>query len=165
MLSLRTVVYAMPASMTVEQATAAEPPAFARFPVIGESLDDVKGFLHRHDLYTARSEGRSQTTRAELARPIEHVPEQAPLSKVLEAFLERREHLFLVVDEYGGTAGIVTLEDILETLLGVEIVDETDTVEDMQALARQFLETRHRTSEKANPSAPEHSSAGPEKPA
>ena len=154
-MSPRTVVYALPASMTVQQATDAEPPGFARFPVIGESLDDVKGVLHRHDLYTARSEGRSQTTLAELARPIEPVPEQAPLSKVLEAFLERRDHLFLVVDEYGGTAGIVTLEDILETLLGVEIVDETDTVEDMQALARQFLETRHRTSEKANPSAPE----------
>lgn len=153
-MSPRTVVYALPASMTVEQATA-EPPAFARFPVIGESLDDVKGVLHRHDIYTARSEGRSQSTLAELARPIEPVPEQARLSRVLEAFLERREHLFLVVDEYGGTAGIVTLEDILETLLGVEIVDETDTVEDMQALARKFLEARHRTSEQANTSATE----------
>ena len=143
-MSPRTVVYALPAETTVGEATAGDPPSFARFPVIGDSLDDVTGVLHRRDLYAARSGGDTQAKLAALARPIHAVPEQANLSTVLRTFLERREHLFLVVDEYGGAAGVVTLEDVLETLLGVEIVDETDTVEDMQALARQLLDGRRR---------------------
>jgi CBS domain containing-hemolysin-like protein len=58
----------------------------------------------------------------------------------MDDFIEQREHLFLVVDEYGGTEGIITLEDAIETLLGVEIVDESDTVEDMREYARQRWE-------------------------
>jgi CBS domain containing-hemolysin-like protein len=54
------------------------------------------------------------------------------VADILDDFIQKREHLFLVVDEYGGTAGIITLEDAIETLLGVEIVDELDSVEDMQ---------------------------------
>jgi CBS domain containing-hemolysin-like protein len=136
----RTVAYTLNADQTVESVTRGEPPPFARVPVVDGSLDHVKGQVHRHQLYKARSEGRGGVRLAELVRPLHAVPEVAPLSKVLKTFIERREQLFLVVDEFGGSAGLVTLEDALETLLGVEIMDETDTVEDMQALARKLLD-------------------------
>ena len=135
----RTVVFTFRADQTVGEVTEGEPPRFARIPVVDATLDEVKGLVHRHDLLRARTEGQAQTRLAELARPVHTVPWVAKLPTVLETFIRRREHLFLVVDEYGGTAGIVTLEDVLETLLGVEIVDETDSVEDMRKLARQLM--------------------------
>jgi len=133
----RTVVSSFRADQTVDEATVGEPPRFARTPVIGSSLDDVRGVVHRHDLYAARTAGRGGATLGEIARPAHVVPESARLTRVLEQFLERNEHLFVVADEYGGTAGIVTLEDVLETLLGAEIVDETDAAADMRAVARE----------------------------
>lgn len=135
----RTVVFTFRADQTVGEATEGEPPRFARIPVVEETLDKVKGLVHRHDLLKARTEGKGETILAEMARPVHTVPWAAKLPTVLETFIRRREHLFLVVDEYGGTAGIVTLEDVLETLLGVEIVDETDSVEDMRKLAKQLM--------------------------
>jgi CBS domain containing-hemolysin-like protein len=141
----RTVVFALPAAQTVRVTTEGDPPRFARVPVVGDSLDDVKGLVHRHDFLQARSEGRLEATLGELARPIHIVPRSAKLSGILSEFLRRHEHLFLVVDEYGGTAGIVTLEDVLETLLGAEIVDETDPAPDMQKLAMELLEARQRS--------------------
>ncbi len=140
----RTVVFALSAAQTVRTTTESDPPRFARVPVVGDSLDDVKGLVHRHDVLRARSEGRLDETLGELARPIHIVPESAALSGILSEFLRRHEHLFLVVDEYGGTAGIVTLEDVLETLLGAEIVDETDPAPDMRKLARQLVAARQR---------------------
>ncbi len=138
----RTVVFSLRCEQTVEEVTGGRPPRFARIPVVQTSLDDVTGQVHRHQLYGAASEGRGEATMAELARPLHAVPEQARLPAVLETFLQRREHLFLVVDEFGGSVGIITLEDVLETLLGVEIMDETDTVADMRQLARQLLARR-----------------------
>ncbi|MEX0653989.1 MAG: hemolysin family protein [Phycisphaeraceae bacterium] len=140
----RTVVFTLQAGQTVSEAATGEATRFARVPVVGESLDDVKGLVHRRDLFNALRDGRAEATLGDLAQPVHVVPEVAKLPTVLEAFLQRREHLFLVVDEYGGTAGIITLEDVLETLLGVEIVDETDAVADMQKLARQLLDARRR---------------------
>lgn len=140
----RTVVFTFQAEQTVKEATETEPPQFNRIPVVGESLDDVRGLIHRHDLFKSRNEGHADITLGELARPVHAVPETAKLPAILDEFLKRREHLFIVVDEYGGTAGIITLEDVLETLLGVEIVDETDAVVDMQKLARQLVNRRKR---------------------
>ena len=77
-------------------------------------------------------------------REIMSVISELPLSDLLEFFLNHRQHIALVVDEYGGTKGIVTLEDVVETLLGMEILDEMDKVEDMQALARKQWEKRAR---------------------
>ncbi|MDP6543979.1 MAG: hemolysin family protein [Phycisphaerae bacterium] len=135
----RTVVFTLRADQTVGEATEGEPLRFARIPVVGASLDEAKGVVHRQELFVALSEGRSEATIEELVRPLHAVPELSRLPAILEEFIERREQIFLVVDEYGGSAGIVTLEDVLETLLGVEIVDETDPVEDMQQLARRRL--------------------------
>lgn len=70
------------------------------------------------------------------------VPESMPIPTLFEKMMETREHIALAVDEYGGTAGVVTLEDILETLLGVEIIDEFDNAQDMQSYAREKWKIR-----------------------
>jgi len=79
-----------------------------------------------------------------IKRDITVVHESLPISDLFNRFLEKREHMALVVDEFGGMAGIVTMEDVLETLLGMEIIDESDSTVDMQALARKNWETRAR---------------------
>lgn len=131
----RTVVFTLNAAQTVGEVTA-RPPRYARIPVVGRGLDDVIGMVVRHDLLEAAGDGRLETPVGDLARPLHIVPESARLPAVLEEFVRRREQLFLVVDEYGGVEGIVTLEDVIESLLGVEIVDESDVIDDMRQLAR-----------------------------
>lgn len=133
----RTVVLAFPASLTVAQALAAQPEIrFSRLPLYGESRDDVAGFVLKSDVLLAAAEGRDETPLAELRRPLEVVTETLSLRGLFERLMDKRAHIALVVDEYGGTSGIVTMEDLLETLLGLEIVDEADAVHDMQELAR-----------------------------
>lgn len=141
----RTVAYTLDAAQTVGTIMQDQPPQFARIPIVRTSLDEVVGVIHRREIYQAWGEGKADATLGDLARPLHVVPEVAPLPSVLNEFIQRREHLFLVVDEYGGNVGIVTLEDIIETLLGFEIVDETDAVEDMQAFAKQIVRKRKTT--------------------
>ena len=95
----------------------------------------------------AFSEGQRDLKLDRLAQPIYAIPETKDVAGILDEFIHRREHIFLVVDEYGGTAGIITLEDAIETLLGVEIVDEFDTVADMRELARKQGESRKKQRE------------------
>jgi CBS domain containing-hemolysin-like protein len=140
----RTVVSTLQADQTVGAVTQSSPPLFSRIPIVGSSLDDPKGVVHRREIFKADADGRSQATLGELARPLHVVPEVARLPAVLKEFVRRREHLFLVVDEYGSSVGIVTLEDIIESLLGFEIIDETDVREDMQQLAKQLQAKRRR---------------------
>jgi putative hemolysin len=101
----------------------------SRVPVYGESIDDITGVLYLRDAYQALVAGRSGIPLQELSREPLVVPGSLPLSKLLREFQQRRIHLAIVVDEYGGTDGLVTLEDVLEELVG-EIVDETDVAED-----------------------------------
>ena len=134
----RTVVLALPASQTAEEALAANPVIrFSRLPLYGESHDDVDGFVLKSDLLLCAADERGSTELAELRRPLEVVPESLSLRGLFDRLMDHRAHIALVVDEYGGTSGIVTMEDLVETLLGLEIVDEGDDVHDMQELARQ----------------------------
>lgn len=110
---------------------------FSRIPIYKDNLDNVTGLLQKYDLLHASSEDKDDLQMKELMKPIHVIPEHTPVSAALDQFIKKREHLFLVVDEYGSTAGIVTLEDAIETLLGVEIVDELDPVQDMRELASQ----------------------------
>jgi putative hemolysin len=101
----------------------------SRVPVFGESIDDITGVLYLRDAYHALVAGERDTPLRKLAREPLVVPGSLPLTKLLRDFQARRVHLAVVVDEYGGTDGLVTLEDVIEELVG-EIVDETDIPED-----------------------------------
>jgi len=139
-LTPRSVVLAFPQKQTVQQVVRNHSPLrFSRLPIYGKDLDDITGLVLRHDVLQAYSQGKVTTTLGELAKPIHAVPETKSVASILDEFIHKREQLFLVVDEYGGTAGIITLEDAIETLLGVEIVDEFDSVEDMRKLASQIF--------------------------
>jgi CBS domain containing-hemolysin-like protein len=118
---------------------------FSRLPVYGADLDDITGLVLKDEVLICLSKGRCDGDLESLKRPILSVPDSLSLSDLLEFFLDKRQHLAIVLDEYGGTRGLVTLEDVVETLFGMEIVDEMDSVADMQALARQQWEKRARS--------------------
>jgi len=134
----RTVLFMLPENRTVSETLTSYPDIrFSRIPVYGEGQDDVTGFILKNDLllWAARGEGESKLT--ELRRPLKAVPGDLTLRDLFEWMMDQRAHISLVVDEYGGTEGVVTMEDVVETLLGLEIVDEADAVRDMQELARE----------------------------
>ena len=141
----RTVIVAFPQDMTVTEALDLKShTSFSRLPLYREGLDDITGFILKTDMLISKANGQKDVKLLTLKRDIMTVAGEMPLSGLLEFFLNHRQHIALVVDEYGGTTGIVTLEDVVETLLGMEIVDEMDKVEDMQALARRQWEKRAR---------------------
>lgn len=141
----RTVMFAIQRDTMVADALAEWPDCpFSRIPLYGRDLDDVTGFILKDDLLLAQAQGRGEQRLATLEREIATVAGQTRLSDVLELLLDRRQHIALVAGDYGGTRGLVTLEDVVETLLGMEIVDEVDRVEDMQALARRQWRKRAR---------------------
>ncbi|MEF8794917.1 MAG: CNNM domain-containing protein [Salinivenus sp.] len=110
---------------------------FSRIPVYDDDPDDVTGYVLKDEMLLRAAQEEHDVLLENIAREILVVRETLPLPDLLERLLDRLEHIALVVDEYGGVAGVVTMEDVVETLLGLEIVDEADSVEDMQALARQ----------------------------
>ena len=111
---------------------------FSRLPLYNKDIDDITGFVLRADILLANAQDRSQEPVKSLKREIHTVPGTVSLTTLLERLIKERQHIAIVVNEYGGTEGLVTLEDLLETLIGVEIVDEMDKVEDMRALAREL---------------------------
>ena len=108
---------------------------FSRIPVCDGGLDIIIGVVRRHILLKSKAEDQFDIKIGELARPIHTVQETDSVGDVLDEFVKRREHMFMVKDEFGQVTGLITLEDAIETLLGVEIVDETDSVVDMRKLA------------------------------
>jgi CBS domain containing-hemolysin-like protein len=140
-LTPRTVVLALPKRKTIAEVVDEQSPLrFSRIPVYDKDVDDVIGVIHRHSLMQLLSDGKGNKRLGSIAVPIHAVPNTKSVASTLEEFINRKEHIFLVVDEYGGTAGIVTLEDAIETLLGAEIVDEFDRVQDMRKLALRLAE-------------------------
>lgn len=133
----RTVIFSLSEHMTLKEASrATERWEHSRFPVYDRDQEDVVGVVLTRDLFISLSEGKGENRLSELSRPVNFVVETARLNQVLIEFLEKRQHLFVVIDEYGGLSGLVTLEDILEEILGREIVDESDQVTDKRELAR-----------------------------
>jgi len=143
----RPVITAFPEDMTIADALdrVTESP-FSRLPVhrTGDDGDDaMTGFVLKDEVLTLQAQGRGDETLASIKREIASVPETVPLSRLLERLLRERQHIAIVLDEFGETQGLVTLEDLVETLMGREIVDETDAVADMRELARrQWLQRR-----------------------
>jgi len=136
-LTPRSVVHMLNENLTITEALdQAETRQFTRMPIFGEGIDDITGKVIRADLFQAERSGDGGRPLKEIAKKITRVSEKLPVQQLLDMFIKQRAHLFLVEDEFGQTAGIVTLEDAIETLLGREILDESDIVEDMQELAR-----------------------------
>ncbi|APZ94078.1 CNNM domain-containing protein [Fuerstiella marisgermanici] len=134
----RPVVLALPQSMTVGEAMEKHPKLqFSRVPLFEETRDEIVGFVLKTDILLAQAHDEHDKPLSEMRRDIVTIRPGASLSQLFETLIDTRAHLALVVDEYGGFAGLATLEDLVETLFGLEIVDEADRAEDMQALARQ----------------------------
>lgn len=134
----RIVIAALPGHVSVAEAMETIiGTAFSRLLVYGKDIDDVIGFVLKDEILMSQLQGRGHLRLETLKRGIAGVPWSMTLSNLLEFMLDNRQHIVLVVDEYGGTRGLVTLEDVVETLLGMEIMDEMDTVPDMRKLARQ----------------------------
>jgi len=134
----RTVVFDLPEDQTIgEVVDEHDEFRFSRIPVYDDNPDDVTGYVLKDEMLLRAAQEEHDVMLEDIAREILVVRETLPLPDLLERLLDRLEHIALVVDEYGGVAGVVSMEDVVETLLGLEIVDEADSVEDMQALARQ----------------------------
>lgn len=141
----RTVVFALQQDMTIDQAIASHPdPPFSRIPIFGKNHDDVRAFVLKSDLLREKLTGGGGKKLSDIGRDVQAVSEKAVLEVVFERLLDNQLHLMLVLDEYGGLAGLVTLEDVVETLIGTEIVDEVDEIDDLRKLARQQWQERRR---------------------
>ena len=105
-----------------------------------DNSDYVIGYVLRQEVLEKMAEDKFTTTVREISRPILSFPEEEPVANIWERFLEKKEHISVIIDEYGTFRGIVTLEDVIETMLGQEIVDETDEVVDMQEYAKEQWE-------------------------
>jgi CBS domain containing-hemolysin-like protein len=141
----RTVMVALAENMSISDALQAKMSTpFSRIPTYAANLDAVSGFVLREDLLFAQTQGTGDRPLTALRREILSVAGATPLSTLLELLLDKRHHIAIVIGEYGETKGVVTLEDVVETLLGIEIVDEGDKVDDMQHLARQLWAKRAR---------------------
>ncbi len=137
----RTVLVAFPETATAQDLVDAERP-FSRYPVYGTDRDDITGYVLLSDALAQVAADEHEHPLGSLRRDVVAVPEDQSLLELFDRLVEEREHIALVVDQYGGTAGLVTMEDVIETLLGIEITDETDVTEDMQVLARERWRSR-----------------------
>lgn len=139
----RTVMVMFPEDQTVGEIMRSYPfLPFSRIPVYGESADDIKGYVLRHEIYKRAAADEIGVMLREIALKLDVVPETNSVAQVLDEFIAKQDHLFLVIDEYGGTAGLITLEDTVETLLGIEILDESDAVADLRQLARRRYQSQ-----------------------
>lgn len=140
----RTVTMFLSADLTVEEVCSrSKNIAFARIPVYSDGLDDIVGLVRRRDILQAYSEDKEALTMRELMNEIIYLPETASAHDALEQFLKKHQQFAVVVDEYGSTVGVLTMEDIVEHLLGDEIYEASDVAVDMRELAKKRAERGH----------------------
>ncbi|MEM7037316.1 MAG: hemolysin family protein [Bacteroidota bacterium] len=121
-----------------------QPLPFSRIPIYNASRDNITGIILKNDLFQNLFEGRGDQPLSAIRRDAQFVRENLSLTEASDQLTKSRSHLAIVTDEFGAVMGLVTMEDIVETLLGVEIVDETDSVVDMRDLARELWEARQK---------------------
>lgn len=139
----RTVVVSLPEDTTVlEFFEKHENVRFSRIPIYDDNPEDVSGFVLRSELLLAQASGDSGKKLKHYRRDLNALLSSMSLSQAFDEFLRQQTHIMLVLDEYGGMEGVLTLEDVLETLLGLEIIDESDKAEDMQKVARRLWKHR-----------------------
>ena len=130
-LTPRVSVVALPLEMTLQEAASHSAlESYSRIPVYRGDMDHIEGVVYSRQVLANAASGKGALPLEALMEPVFVISENLPVLTVMDQFLKRREHLFLVRDRYGQMVGIVTLEDVLETILGMEIMDEFDTVEE-----------------------------------
>ena len=133
----RTVVFAFDSKTTLKEALLNDNLyVYSRIPVYNESIDDIVGVVFKQTILEKRVKKKKKTILKDIMVPVHKVPENISVSTLFDMFIRMKMHLFIVQDEYGQTSGVVTLEDALETMLGIEIVDEMDQVADLQEFAK-----------------------------
>ena len=142
-LTPRSVVFALNKDETVKEVVDNHSPiAFSRIPIFEENLNNVMGFVHRYDLIQKQADDDFDIKMEEIMEPISTILESTAVATVLDEFVKSHQQIFMVEDKFGTIVGLITLEDAIETLLGVEIVDEHDSVIDMRKLAIERREKR-----------------------
>ena len=117
---------------------------FARIPVCQKNLDDIVGLVRRRDLLKAKANDQDLETVGSLMQEISFIPETVTVGNALQMFLKTHQQLLVAVDEFGSTAGVVTMEDVIEHLLGREIFERDDVAVDMRELARAKIQKQAR---------------------
>ncbi|MCK8523144.1 CNNM domain-containing protein [Aquimarina sp. D1M17] len=117
---------------------------FSRIPVFKDNADNITGQVLKDEIFKEMANQNGHKTLADIKRPIIFTTRNLPIPDLFNELIQTKNHIALVVDEYGSVNGLVTMEDVIETLLGLEIVDESDTETDMQVLARKNWENRAR---------------------
>jgi CBS domain containing-hemolysin-like protein len=141
----RTVMKLASEETTIQEFFDANRPLrFSRIPVFKERADNITGFILKDEMLEAIINKEGKNPLASIRREILVTSRTKPIPELLAKFVEKNEQITLVVDEYGSVSGLVTMEDVIETLLGLEIMDELDNVEDLQVLARKNWESRAR---------------------
>lgn len=141
----RTVVSKLPESMACGEAVKQDSLSrFSRIPVHSEDAEHITGYVLKQKVLEQVAFDKHDTLLSDIKRPIRLIHEDESLSNLFNSLFSHKEHMALVVDEYGGMSGLVTSEDLIETLLGLEITDESDETEDMRDLARKRWEERAR---------------------
>lgn len=142
----RSVIFSVPEEETVQEFFEAHShKPFSRIPVYRDNADDITGYVLKTDLLIAQAKDEFHKTLAEFKRNFLIFPDILTVSDVYDRLMHEKSHIALVIDEYGAVQGLVTLEDAVETLIGLEITDELDQVEDMRALARKRWRKRMQT--------------------
>ncbi len=147
-LTPRSVVFALDETMTIKEVIENEEAIFkfSRIPVFKASIENVTGLVLTKKIFK-QALSDDTVTLGSIKKEMFSINENVPVSKALDMFITKKDHMFLVMDNYDQTDGIITLEDCVETILGVEIMDESDTTEDMRELAKRKMKLKRKAKE------------------